>query len=319
MKHILFIDEIERLNIKKDSSLLLALELQNAGYETFLMFKSDFYYYNHDEKVSFDLHSFSGRCFSDSCYIETFNVNPAQKVFFDVGDIIHMRLDPPFDSRYLRYLWMLQGIEKKGVTVINSPAGIMNHNEKLYAYEQAESMESYVGESTRAFCDFTKKIQADGYRELILKPLDLFQGIGVEKFSIEDKDLMDIFIKKVDEYGGPVIAQPFYSNVRQGEIRTIYYKGVELGSIIKRPSAGSFLANIASGATYESCTLTIKQKQKCDKISKELMSKRVDWIAFDILENAISEVNITCPGLLVEVAQACQNNLVPKLVELMNQ
>jgi glutathione synthase len=38
MKHILFIDPIEKLNIKKDSSLMLALALRKEGHEVYLLF-----------------------------------------------------------------------------------------------------------------------------------------------------------------------------------------------------------------------------------------------------------------------------------------
>ena len=43
----------------------------------------------------------------------------------------------------------------------------------------------------------------------------------------------------------------------------------------------------------------------------------MDWIAFDILADAISEVNITCPGLLVEVSFAMKKNLADVVIDMM--
>jgi len=42
----------------------------------------------------------------------------------------------------------------------------------------------------------------------------------------------------------------------------------------------------------------------------------VDWVAFDILGAVPTEVNITCPGLLVEVSHAHQRNLALDILKL---
>ena len=41
-----------------------------------------------------------------------------------------------------------------------------------------------------------------------------------------------------------------------------------------------------------------KVKKKCDEVAKELNEKGVPWIAYDIMGDSLSEVNLTCPGLL---------------------
>ena len=80
-------------------------------------------------------------------------------------------------------------------------------------------------------------------------------------------------------------------------------------AIIKIPKNGEFLANIAQGASYKAIKLTDAQKNNCDYFAQKLMKSGVDWIAFDLLGDFVSEVNITCPGLLVEVSSAHQKNL----------
>src|SRR5690606_26540278 len=89
------------------------------------------------------------------------------------NDYIHMRIDPPFDTRYLRYLWMLDFLETMTeVTVLNNPKGIMLHNEKLEAYKQTVSVDSYIGASEEGFLNFITHLKAAQVEELILKPLD---------------------------------------------------------------------------------------------------------------------------------------------------
>jgi glutathione synthase len=98
-------------------------------------------------------------------------------------------------------------------------------------------------------------------------------------------------------------------------VRSLYFKGQELGSILKIPKAGEFLANIAQGAGFHAIELSANLKKECDDICKHLMSEGVDWVAFDILDNHVSEVNITCPGLLVEVSYAHKKNFAKTIAE----
>ena len=42
----------------------------------------------------------------------------------------------------------------------------------------------------------------------------------------------------------------------------------------------------------------------------------MDFIAFDILNDYLQEVNITCPGLLVEVSEAVGKNLAKDIIKM---
>lgn len=315
MKHILFIDPLEKLTVKKDSTIMLALALKEKGESVYILFEEDFYYQNKIEQ-KFSLYDFTGSFGPDEITIKDFELTKSSLHLFDSGDIFHMRLDPPFDGRYLRYLWILKSFKARGLKVINDPEGIMLFNEKLYALEQEESVTSYIGSSIKAFENFIQELKTNNVVDLIFKPLDLYQGIGVKKYSIEDVKLTGIFEKTIEEYAGPVVVQPFIKEVEMGEVRSLYYDGVELGSILKVPAKGDYLANIAAGATYEAHSIDSHTQKICEKICKEMTSYGVPWLAFDILGGNISEVNITCPGLLVEVSKAHNTNLSKKIVDL---
>ncbi len=306
-RHFLLIDPLDKLVIKKDSSILLALTLQDKGHEVFLFFEKDFAFNNRDT-ASVNATKFSGSIDQATSYITDFKLEGSIECELASKDILHMRLDPPFDARYLRVLWMLIAWQKQcGVKVVNDPRGIALHNEKLVAYERDRSLHSFVGASDSGFARYLDQLKKVGVEQLILKPLDLFQGYGVEKVSIEDA--ATAFVRKVKECGGALVAQPFDASVLKGEIRSIYYKGQELGTILKVPPEGKYLANIAQGATFAKHDLSPALKKECEQICVELAKDGVDWIAFDILGENISEVNITCPGLLVEVSKAMGENL----------
>lgn len=306
MKHILFIDPIEKLNPKKDSTLMLATTMKEQGIEVYLLFEKDFYVSNKAKSI-LKLYKFESSFYEDGCYLKSFELKESLNLELQKNDMIHMRIDPPFDTRYLRYLWMLRYYTLQGIKVVNSPDGILRFNEKLHAYTQKSSLDSYVGSSVDGFMQFVELMKKDN-QELILKPLDLYQGFGVEKVSISRPDLAAHFEAKVKENNGAIVAQPFCADVVNGEIRSLYFKGKELGSILKVPKKGEFLANIAQGAAFHAIELTASMKKECDDICAELMAEGVDWVAFDIMGDHVSEINITCPGLLVEVSFAHKKN-----------
>ena len=103
MKHILFIDPLEKLVPKKDSSLMLALTLKMMGIETYLLFEPNLFFTN-KEPESLKVFSFEGSFKEGSFYLESFQLKDPIYTRLEKGDFLHMRIDPPFDTRYLRYL-----------------------------------------------------------------------------------------------------------------------------------------------------------------------------------------------------------------------
>jgi glutathione synthase len=315
MRHLLLIDPLDRLNIKKDSSLMLALTLQQRGIECYVFFETDFAVHNQGTQ-KLTVHSFQSSFREDGIYLASFETTGSKVIELGQGDLIHMRLDPPFDSRYLRILWMLDHLAQQGIHVMNHPRGIMLFNEKLYAYRSLGATPSFVGSNVKLAAQFVQHLKPRP-EHLILKPLDLYSGIGVEKWPVTGWE--ERFVEKVNELNGPVIVQPFIEAVTRGEIRSLYFKGEEIGTILKLPKEGEFLSNIAQGATFRAEPLSTLARERCERIVKELLNYGVDWVAFDILGDAISEVNITCPGLLVEVSYAHQKNLADVVIDLINQ
>ncbi len=311
MHHVFLIDPLENLNIKKDSSLMMASTFKSQGLKVSLLFEKDFFLLNKN-LPEFNVYQFEAEFEDNSYYLKKFVTTTDSKLLMTKDVTIHLRLDPPFDTRYLRILWLLDQLHIRGVVIVNNAKGVLTHNEKLFAYEHHSSMETYIGSSLSGFKSFVKNIES---HDLIIKPLDLFQGIGVEKVSKYDVHLEEKFMAKVVEHKGAVVVQAFNPKVAEGEIRALYFDGVELGSILKVPKKGEFLANIAQGASYSPIELISVVKDACEEISLLLKRYGVRFVAFDVLGESISEVNITCPGLLVEVSSAHKKNLALEILK----
>jgi len=313
MRQLLLIDSLEKLNVKKDSSMMLGLAMQRRGIECYVFFESDFAITNQGPP-KLTVHSFKGSLKEDQIYLESFETTAQKVIELNQDDVIHMRLDPPFDSHYLRVLWMLDHLCSQGIKVMNHPRGIMFFNEKLYAYRKEGSFPSYVGENLKLAQQFVQSLDPCP-DALIIKPMDLYSGLGVEKLSVSNWEKR--FEEKVVELGGPVIVQPFIGAVTKGEVRSLYFKQKEIGTILKTPKDGEFLSNIAQGATFGTHELSDLARARCEAIVRELASFEVDWVAFDILADSVTEVNITCPGLLVEVSYALNKNLADTIIDMM--
>tara|TARA_B100001971_G_scaffold215192_1_gene259887 strand:- start:141628 stop:142584 length:957 start_codon:yes stop_codon:yes gene_type:complete len=308
MAQILFIDPIEKLNIKKDSTLMVALSFKSLNEEVYLLFEKDFYV-NNAQITKLEVYDFRGELADDGYYLKSFELKESKSYELSKKDTIHMRIDPPYDMRYQRYLWMLDYIEKScGAKVSNNPLAIMKHNEKIEAFKLENSVDSFVGASLMGFKHYTEKLKSLGYDEVVLKPMDLYSGIGVIKEKIDDS-LDAKFLQHVEKFHGAIVAQPFLKEVYAGEFRAVYFDGKEVGTIIKKPNPGEFLTNIAQGAKYEKVDLPPKAQAECDQVAQQLLADGVRIIAFDILGDVITEINVTCPGLFVEVSYANKKNL----------
>jgi glutathione synthase len=315
MAQILFIDPLDKLNIKKDSTLMVALSFKKLGAEVYILFEEDFYL-NNGKETKLSVYDFKGELAQDGYYLKDFELTEKKEIPLSKDDTIHMRIDPPYDTRYQRYLWMLDFLQEiSGCEISNDPKGIMLNNEKIEAFKLKHSVESFVGSSVYGFTQYLSSLKELGHDEVVLKPMDLYSGIGVIKEKIGEEAIV-AFKQHVKEYHGAIVAQPFLKEVYNGEFRAVYFDGKEVGSIIKKPNPGEFLTNIAQGAKYEKVELPENVRKECDKVAQELLKEGVRIIAFDILGEAITEINVTCPGLFVEVSYANNKNISEEYAKL---
>ena len=315
MRHIFIIDPIEKLVVKKDSTLLLAHTLA-VEEEVFVSFERDWFFESGTGKKVIRCYQFKSEL-TDAHHLKSFQTTSELQLELNSDVLVHMRKDPPFDRSYLHLCWILQEVVKTGARVINDPSQLLMINEKLIAYTDPDTIPTLISREASGV-HYANRLRKEGYESVIIKPLDLYQGIGVQKVGIDDS-LSERLNQAVQDYEGVYVMQPFIKAVEEGEIRSVFFANKHIGSIIKVPPKGSFLANIAQGAKYSAVDLEPHIMQKCLKYSEELMNKGVPFTAFDILDGRISEINITCPGLLVEIASALNKNVCEEICNLIKE
>lgn len=281
----------------------MAHTLKELGHEVMLLLEEDFYM-SSDSTSLYKVYKFSAS--AENYYLSNFCLQ--EHFWFDLSTCDHMfmRIDPPYDSRYQRYLWMLDYLSQKFEFALhNNPVGIMKNNEKILALKQSHSVPSYIGTDFESALKFVNKLNTS---ELIVKPLDLFSGIGVEKLSTHDFT-HELVKERVEKFKGPIMIQPFLDEVYKGEARAIYCGQTFLGSFLKVPSKDSFLTNIAQGASFHHHEMNDHLTRLCTEISQKLYQEGVDLVAFDLLGAYVTEVNVTCPGLMVEMSHHLKRNV----------
>ena len=230
MRHVFIIDPLEKLVIKKDSTLLLAHTL-SARAEVLISFEKDWFFESGRGKKEVRCYQFDSELV-DGYHLKKFETTDEQMVELNREVLVHMRKDPPFDRSYLHMCWILQEVVKTGAKVINDPSQLLMINEKLIAYADPNTIPTLISRDVSVGVQYADKLRKEGHESVIIKPLDLYQGIGVQKVNI-DNELSQKLEKAIEDYQGVYVMQPFVKKVEEGEIRSVFFANQHIGSIIK--------------------------------------------------------------------------------------
>ena len=117
-------DPLESINIKSDSTYILALEAQKRGHRLFHYLPENLIYEN--GRVSAFGNVF--KLFPNQRIF--FKKSKTQKIFLDDYDVILVRQDPPFNMNYITATYLLEMVSNKTL-ILNDPKSIRDNPEKL--------------------------------------------------------------------------------------------------------------------------------------------------------------------------------------------
>jgi glutathione synthase len=217
--------------------------------------------------------------------------------------LIFMRKEPPYDLAF-HYATQLLSLAK--TLVINSPSALRDFNEKLIALPFIHHMPPTLVSSDPELIGTFLATQGTG----VIKSLDSFQGKAVQK--IEPTDMA-----KVNAYtnGGkqPVMVQKFLENVSQGDKRVILLGDRFLGAVMRRPKKG-YHANFASSDALQT-ELTAKEQKIVADVGPWLLDHGIHFTGLDLIDEQLTEINITCPTGIVQISAIEGRNLAKEIVD----
>ena len=297
MKKILAIQgsDLKRINIKTDTTILLAAEAQKRGYKIYFYEPQNISFLNGKVialckhiKINFEKNKF----FS---VLKTFNFN------LEKSKVILIRNDPPFNNRYLYTTFLLSHISKK-VKIINHPYAVRNVSEKLFSINFMKYMPpTLISENLNQIKRFFKK-----YKLVVVKPINGFSGNNV----ILLKTFTASRIKKLLTIHNHLFFQKFLPSVSKGDKRVFIIKGKIVGAITRVPKKGSILSNMSKGAKAKLTKLTNKEMKASKAIGKLLLKNKIYFAGIDFVEEKlIGDINVTSPTGLTTYKDLSGTNL----------
>ena len=272
---------LNRINIKTDTTILLAAEGQKRGYQI---------YYFEPENLSF----LNGRIMAFCKHIK---INENKKKFYSIlktinfnlekSKIILIRNDPPFNNRYLHSTFLLSHISKK-VKIINNPFAVRNVSEKFFSINFMRYMPpTLISENLTEIKSFFKK-----HKAIVAKPINGFSGNNVILFKTFNVSK----IKKLLKTYNHLFFQKFLPGIIKGDKRVFIIKGKIVGAISRVPKRGSILSNMSKGAHAKLTKLTNKEIQVSRAIGKMLIKNKIYFAGIDFIqEKLIGDINVTSP------------------------
>ena len=273
--------DLKKVNIKTDTTILLASEAQKRGYKI---------YYYEPENLSF----LNGKVIAACKHIR---INENKKKFYSLlknvdfnlekSKVILIRNDPPFDNRYLYTTFLLSHISKK-VKIINHPSAVRNISEKLFSINFMKYMPpTLISENLTEIRSFFNK-----HKAIVAKPINGFSGNNVTLL----KTFNAIKIRKLLKTHNHLFFQKFLPGVSKGDKRVFIIKGKIAGVISRVPKKGSILSNMSKGAKAKLSKLTSKEIKASKVIGKLLLKNNIYFAGVDFVqEKLIGDINVTSP------------------------
>ena len=291
MKIGFIINDLNSMNLEKDTSVYLMKEAHARGDDVFAFDSKDvthkaFSLYANCKKINFPNPSELNFVIDSSVSIEV-------KEF----DFVINRLNPPFNKEYL---YLTQMLEISGVDCINPAKALRENNEKLMILNFPEIIPFTV--VTNSLEEIESVFENTNIEKIVIKPLDGMGGKSIFTIEKGDKNLSVIW-ETVSQNGKKhFIIQEFVEEAKLGDHRLVFINYELLGKkVVRIPSDKDFRGNLAAGAISKIETVTKHDKNLAENIVPYLKENKIFFAGVDLLGAWLSEINITSPTCLQEI------------------
>ena len=283
-------DPLESINIKSDSTYILALEAQKRGYRLFHYLPENLIYEN--GRVSALGNIF--KLFPDKKIF--FKKSKTQKIFLDDYDVVLVRQDPPFNMSYITATYLLEMVSNKTL-ILNDPKSIRDNPEKLSMFNFKNIIPpTLISKNIEQCFNFQKK-----YKNTIIKPLYGNGGEGISKLEGTSVILKRKILKLINRYKQPIVMQKYLSEIKEGDRRIILIDGEYAVSVKKKKKKGSVTANFHTGGTAKKVGLVRRDKKICNILKPFLKKNKLFFTGIDVIGNYLTEINVTSPTGIQEI------------------
>ena len=227
-------------------------------------------------------------------------------------DAVFIRKDPPFTDAYLWLTLVLDHLEGSTL-VVNSPRGLREANEKLYAHHFPEIVPPTIMTSHK---DEILRFVGDVGGKAVIKPIDGHGGEGVFLLSNGDNNLNGL-IEAVTHLGSRnAIVQALIPEIYdEGDKRILLVDGELLGVVGRVPSKGDLRSNVHVGGSATSAELSDADRKIIETIAPRLVADGLFFVGLDVIGGKLIEVNVTSPTLIQQMSRITGENLAAPVIE----
>ena len=275
-------NDLQKINLKSDTSIFLAYEAQNKNYKIF--------YYQPKDLSVINNKVFAYGNFVKFSYLKKkfFKIIKKKKLELTKSKFILIRQDPPFNLEYISTTYILDSIKTK-VKIVNNPSSIRNISEKLYSVYFSKFMPDTIFSQD---IDYIKKFFLKN-KKIIMKPI---HGYGGNEIHLIEKKFNKTLVEKFIKKHGHVMFQKFLANIKYGDKRVFLINGKICGAISRVPKKGSFLSNMSKGAVPILTELTKKEIKISKLIADKLKKNDIYFAGIDFIDQKLNgDINVTSP------------------------
>lgn len=299
-------DPIEKINRKKDTTLVLLLAAQQQGWQLMYMEQSWLAIENGEATASMA----PLEVYDDP--ESWFKLDERRQEPLASLDAIIMRKDPPFDSEYIYTTYILEAAERLGTLVVNKPQSLRDCNEKVFATLFPEcSPPLLVSRDPKQLKAFRQL-----HDDVVYKPLDGMGGTAVFRVRPDDPNL-SVIIEMLTQHGQQTImAQKFIPDISNGDKRILMVDGEPIPYCLARiPAKGELRGNLAAGGSGVVRPLSDRDRWIAAQIGPVLKDKGILFAGLDVIGDYLTEINITSPTCAREINREQDTDIGGKLMD----
>ena len=314
MRVLVVMDPIEKINLKKDTTIAMLWAAKRRGHTLGYALQDDLFI---DAGKAFGtiapLDVFEDYAARDGHY---YTLGDKQRELLASYDVVLMRKDPPFDMRFVYTTYVLEQAQREGAWIINNPQSLRDCNEKLFATQFSElQVPTLVTSQERLIRDFLAT-----HGDIIVKPLDGMGGTGIFRMQTGSPNVGSTLEMLTILGTQPIMAQRYIPEIIDGDKRILLINGEPVPYCLARiPPAGETRGNLAAGGRGEARPLTEKDFEIAAKIGPTLREKGLIFVGLDVIGEYVTEINVTSPTCVREIDDQFGTSIADDLFAVLEQ
>ena len=231
-------------------------------------------------------------------------------------DAIVKRKDPPFDMEYVYATYLLELAELQGARVVNKPAAIRSHNEKLAIAQFPQ----FIAPTLVTSDEVRLRAFHAEHHDIILKPLDGMGGAGVFRVKDDGLNLGAIIETLTGHSTKTIMAQRYIPEITLGDKRILLIDGQVVPYALARiPQAGEVRGNLAAGGTGVAQPLSARDREIAETLAPVLSRRGLLLVGLDVIGDWLTEINVTSPTCFREITQQTGFNVASMFIDALEK